>query len=154
LHLPRDVKLVSLSATVSNAEEFGAWLQEVRGDTEIIVSEVRPVPLTQHVLFGNELIDLFSSKGNDNSVNPDLVSKHHSKTRTSQVRNPRVAKFRGGHRNEPKLPKLDKPDTIELLEDANLLPAIFFIFSRKACDSAVKACQYASREQARSMKAI
>jgi ATP-dependent RNA helicase HelY len=50
LHLPKDVKIVSLSATVSNAEEFGAWLDEVRGDTQIIVSEVRPVPLNQHVL--------------------------------------------------------------------------------------------------------
>jgi ATP-dependent RNA helicase HelY len=57
LHLPKDVKIVSLSATVSNAEEFGAWLDEVRGDTEIIVSEIRPVPLNQHVLFGNELLD-------------------------------------------------------------------------------------------------
>ncbi|MEI8231746.1 MAG: DEAD/DEAH box helicase, partial [Actinomycetes bacterium] len=43
LHLPKDVKVVSLSATVSNAEEFGAWLDEVRGDTSVIVSEIRPV---------------------------------------------------------------------------------------------------------------
>ena len=144
LHLPKDVKLVSLSATVSNAEEFGAWLQEVRGDTEIIVSEVRPVPLTQHVLFGTELLDLFSTKSKDQVVNPELVTKHHAKTRTAQMRNPRAGKFRGNYRNEPKLPKLDKPETIELLQDANLLPAIFFIFSRKACDSAVKACQHSN----------
>lgn len=144
LHLPKDVKLVSLSATVSNAEEFGAWLQEVRGETEIIVSEIRPVPLTQHVLFGDELLDLFSAKSRDQTVNPELVTKHLAKTRTAQVRNPRAGKFRGGYRNEPKLTKLDKPDTIELLQDANLLPAIFFIFSRKACDSAVKACQHAN----------
>lgn len=144
LHLPKDVKLVSLSATVSNAEEFGAWLQEVRGETRIVVSEVRPVPLTQHVLFGNEILDLFSSKSRDIAVNPDLVSKHHAKMRTTQLRNPRAGKFRGGYRNEPKLPKLDKPETIQLLNDAKLLPAIFFIFSRKACDSAVKACLQAN----------
>jgi len=59
LHLPKDVKVVSLSATVSNAEEFGAWLDEIRGGTTVIVSEVRPVPLNQHVLFGDELIPLF-----------------------------------------------------------------------------------------------
>ena len=52
LHLPKDVKIVSLSATVSNAEEFGAWLDEVRGSTDIIVSEKRPVPLNQHVQIG------------------------------------------------------------------------------------------------------
>src|SRR5699024_7534018 len=48
LHLPPHVTLVSLSATVSNAEEFGDWLHTVRGNTEIIVSEHRPVPLYQH----------------------------------------------------------------------------------------------------------
>src|SRR5699024_677034 len=58
-HLGASVQLVSLSATASNAEEFGAWLQEVRGDTEIVVSEIRPVPLWQHVVIGEELIDLF-----------------------------------------------------------------------------------------------
>ena len=39
IHLPEAVRLVSLSATVSNAEEFGDWLQAVRGDTDVIVSE-------------------------------------------------------------------------------------------------------------------
>jgi ATP-dependent RNA helicase HelY len=62
IHLPQDVRLVSLSATVSNAEEFGAWLDTVRGETEIIVSEHRPVPLWQHVLVGRELVDLFATR--------------------------------------------------------------------------------------------
>ena len=61
IHLPQHVRLVGLSATVSNAEEFGDWLQAVRGNTEIIVSEDRPVPLDQHVLVGNKFIDLFDS---------------------------------------------------------------------------------------------
>ena len=69
LHLPKDVKIVSLSATVSNAEEFGAWLDEVRGDTEIIVSEIRPVPLNQHVLFGDEMIELFDDAGHTTAWN-------------------------------------------------------------------------------------
>jgi ATP-dependent RNA helicase HelY len=45
IHLPPNVLVVSLSATVSNAEEFGAWLTEVRGDVTVVVSEHRPVPL-------------------------------------------------------------------------------------------------------------
>ena len=53
IHLPEDVQVVSLSATVSNAEEFGAWLAEVRGDTEVIVEEHRPVPLWQHMMVGS-----------------------------------------------------------------------------------------------------
>ena len=52
IHLPPEVRLVSLSATVSNAEEFGAWLAEVRGDVSVVVSEHRPVPLWQHMMVG------------------------------------------------------------------------------------------------------
>ena len=61
IHLPDSVALVSLSATVSNAEEFGEWLETVRGDTATIVAERRPVPLYQHVLVGRRLMDLFAT---------------------------------------------------------------------------------------------
>ncbi|MCW1248770.1 DEAD/DEAH box helicase [Acaricomes phytoseiuli] len=60
IHLPLRVQLVSLSATVSNAEEFGAWLDTVRGQTTVVVSEHRPVPLWQHVMVGKDLVDLFA----------------------------------------------------------------------------------------------
>src|SRR3954471_12837592 len=70
IHLPDDVTVVSLSATVSNAEEFGEWLVTVRGDTEVVVEEHRPVPLFQHVLVGNRLYDLFDSAG---ETHPELV---------------------------------------------------------------------------------
>src|SRR3954447_15197161 len=75
IHLPSEVRMVSLSATVSNAEEFGDWLQAVRGDTDVVVSEERPVPLEQHILMRSKLIDLFDSSGlaATNRVNPELV---------------------------------------------------------------------------------
>lgn len=60
IHLPEHVQLISLSATVSNAEEFGAWLDTVRGATTVVVSEHRPVPLWQHVMAGGRLYDLFA----------------------------------------------------------------------------------------------
>src|SRR5215217_3228341 len=69
IHLPESVALVSLSATVSNAEEFGDWLAEVRGNHEVVVSEHRPVPLFQHMLVGTTMFDLFAG----NRVNPDLL---------------------------------------------------------------------------------
>src|SRR6187549_774896 len=69
IHLPDDVQVVSLSATVSNAEEFGDWLAEVRGNHEVVVSEHRPVPLFQHMLVGTTMFDLFAG----NRVNPDLL---------------------------------------------------------------------------------
>ena len=65
IHLPESVALVSLSATVSNAEEFGEWLETVRGDTTTIVEERRPVPLYQHVMVGKRLLDLFASSDVD-----------------------------------------------------------------------------------------
>jgi len=140
LHLPRDVKIVSLSATVSNAEEFGAWLDEVRGDTAIIVSEIRPVPLNQHVLFGDELMELFDPS--NVRVNPELSQRHANKLR-QPVNKP--TRGRRGYDNswqkqQSRIPKANKPEIIEILQDGDLLPAIFFIFSRAACEAAVKEC--------------
>lgn len=145
LHLPKDVRIVSLSATVSNAEEFGAWLEEVRGTTSVIVSEHRPVPLNQHVLFGDEMLELFDSSGRN--VNPELVSKHANK-----LRNPiaRPERGRRGHQGPQRarmqnlIPQISKPELIDLLEDQNLLPAIFFIFSRAGCEAAVRTCLHSS----------
>jgi len=140
LHLPKDVKVVSLSATVSNAEEFGAWLDEIRGDTAIIVSEIRPVPLSQHVLFGDELIPLFSEKEGDSRVNVDLVQRHANKMRApinKPVRGRRG--YQGFDQNLGRIARVTKPVVIEILDEADLLPAIFFIFSRAGCEAAVQA---------------
>lgn len=147
LHLPKDVKLVSLSATVSNAEEFGAWLEEVRGDTEIVVSEHRPVPLDQHVLFGDELMELFAAGSKNQRVNAELVQKHSSKLRIPIGKYTKGKKPKGElDRRFSRIPKLSKPEVVEILEDNDLLPAIFFIFSRVGCDAAVRAChQYGVR---------
>jgi len=139
LHLPKDVKVVSLSATVSNAEEFGAWLDEVRGHTEVIVSENRPVPLNQHVLFGDELIPLFDDRSTELRVNVDLVQRHANKMRAPNLR---PVRGRRGHpgldRNIGRIVRISKPEVIEILEDNDLLPAIFFIFSRAGCEAAVQ----------------
>ena len=72
IHLPEPVRVVALSATVSNAEEFGDWLDQVRGGTEVIVDEHRPVPLWQHVLAGNRLYDLFTDDEHTR-VNSELL---------------------------------------------------------------------------------
>src|SRR3954470_9121649 len=73
IHLPDDVLVVSLSATVSNAEEFGDWLDTVRGDTEVVVSEHRPVPLWQHLMIGNRVYDLFMNDELTLRLNPTLM---------------------------------------------------------------------------------
>jgi len=128
IHLSEAVQVISLSATVSNAEEFGEWLQTVRGDTEVIVSEVRPVPLYQHVLFGNRLVDLF---GENHKLNPELTRLERDSYR----------QVRGTWREKPKGPKsLTRSEVIEKLDREGLLPAITFIFSRNNCDAAVRQC--------------
>jgi ATP-dependent RNA helicase HelY len=139
IHLPQTVKMVSLSATVSNAEEFGDWLQAVRGDTDVIVSEERPVPLEQHVLVRNRLLDLFDSSGlaATNRVNPELAQlANYGGRHLNQKQSRDKARYRPGFRVDSA--KTDRPDLVALLDSRNLLPAIFFIFSRVGCDAAVR----------------
>jgi ATP-dependent RNA helicase HelY len=123
IHLPERVTLVALSATVSNAEEFGAWLQEVRGHTTVVVEEHRPVPLWQHVMAGDHLHDLFID---EDLVNPDLVRLMQRSGRP----HPR--------RRDPLTPW--RTDVIDRLQRDGLLPAIYFLFSRAGCDDAVDQC--------------
>jgi ATP-dependent RNA helicase HelY len=125
------VQVISLSATVSNAEEFGEWLGEVRGTTEVIVSEVRPIPLYQHVLIGNRLMDLFNEPGR---INPEILGLEREALR--KVKIPRGRRDRFGESDN----RLSRPEIIEKLQRENLLPAITFIFSRMGCDAAVKQC--------------
>ena len=131
IHLMESVQVISLSATVSNAEEFGEWLGEIRGDTEVIVSEIRPIPLFQHVLIGNRLLDLFEQPGR---VNPEILQREQEAIRRSSMGRNRRSRF-----DEPN-DRLSRSDIIEKLQRENLLPAITFIFSRIGCDAAVKQC--------------
>ncbi|MCY7326753.1 MAG: DEAD/DEAH box helicase [Microbacteriaceae bacterium] len=139
IHLPQPVRLVSLSATVSNAEEFGDWLQAVRGETDVIVSEERPVPLDQHILMRTKLIDLFDSSGlaATNRVNPELVQMARHGGRAISSRQSQDVGRRHSRGGRPDDTRMNRPAVIDLLESRNLLPAIFFIFSRVGCDQAV-----------------
>jgi len=134
IHLPESVRVVALSATVSNAEEFGDWLAQVRGGTEVIVDEHRPVPLWQHMMAGRRLYDLFTDD-NHRQVNPDLVRL----ARREEIRQPASRPGRGGHRPKRNAPPY-RPEIIDRLDAAGLLPAITFIFSRAGCDAAVQQC--------------
>lgn len=133
IHLMESVQVVSLSATVSNAEEFGEWLGTVRGTTDVIVSEIRPIPLYQHVLIGNRLMDLFKDSG---KINPELLALERESMRKVKMPRHRRERF------EESDNKLSRPEIIQTLDKQGLLPAITFIFSRAACDSAVNQCVF------------
>jgi ATP-dependent RNA helicase HelY len=134
IHLAESVRVVALSATVSNAEEFGDWLDQVRGGTEVIVDEHRPVPLWQHMLAGRRLYDLFTDDEH-HEVNPDLVRLAHRET----YRIPHSRPARGARRPRP-MGAPYRPEIIDRLDAEGLLPAITFIFSRAGCDAAVQQC--------------
>ena len=163
LGLAESVQVVALSATVSNAEEFGDWLREVRGAVDVVVSERRPVPLFQHVLAGTRLVDLFAHEaptaralpGGRADVNPELVKLATQDARLrDDARRPRGRSGRGQVKTRqgsgafggaahsrwtdsgPSLvPR--RSQMVTALDSDALLPAIVFVFSRQGCDSAV-----------------
>jgi ATP-dependent RNA helicase HelY len=149
IHLPESVRVAALSATVSNAEEFGEWLDQVRGGTTVIVDEQRPVPLWQHVLAGNRLYDLFTDDSASPGGRPPQTSPGHTRVNPELLRVAQRDTWierkapgrpgRGGRRPRRFAPAY-RPDVIGRLDASGLLPAITFIFSRAGCDAAVSQC--------------
>lgn len=157
IQLPAPVTVVALSATISNAQEFGRWIREVRGNCQVVTSDNRPVPLYQHMIVGNSLYDLYADRaevladsrqptvsthrtgknavtvGKLGYLNPDLqkaIKQPHRRGNSMHSRSRR--------RVARKIPaKFSRPRVLELLENADLLPAIEFVFSRAGCDDAV-----------------
>ena len=129
LNLDTDVVLVSLSATVSNVEEFGGWLSTVRGQTDIIVTEHRPVPLSQFMMVGRQIIPLFDERNSRRATAGAAITP--SINRAVVAASAKAEE--SGKRRGPK-----RSDVARHLDAANMLPAIYFIFSRVGCDAAVK----------------
>ena len=150
LHLSQDVRLVSLSATVSNAEEFGAWMETVRGDTTVVVDENRPVPLSQHIMVGRRLFDLFDTRAQSGDgaarlvVDRELVRHVKQRQALDHADRWQPAHGRGRGRSSGRTSAnnrpLPRPDVIAKLDQEGLLPAITFIFSRAGCDGALTQC--------------
>lgn len=183
LGLDEDVAIVALSATVSNVEDFGEWLRTVRGEFAVVVSERRPVPLFQHVMVGDRLIDLFEGEAPTARelpsermarVNRELlkVAKGEAFRVHDDARRPRGRTGRGrrdhgrgsgafGDATHPRFATkpIRRADMARVLARARLLPAICFIFSRVGCDAAVgqvlgSGVVLTSREEARALGEI
>jgi ATP-dependent RNA helicase HelY len=133
IHLPQEVDLVALSATVSNAEEVAAWMQTVRGETQPVIEERRPVELVHLYLAGDRgsdglhLVPTFVD--HDGELTPNPVA-----SRLDQ----RAAPSRRGRRSKLYTPW--RSEVVERLWDEQMLPAIDFVFSRAGCDAAVQQC--------------
>ncbi|WEV68306.1 DEAD/DEAH box helicase [Bifidobacterium sp. ESL0769] len=165
IHLPKSVKIVGLSATVSNVEDFCAWIESVRGATKLVVSEKRPVPLEQHVMVQSddqhepELIDLYRHNKNGvqtDKLNAKLVDRIDQLDRKAASRAHEEWR-RGKNRHRKGVEKRRRPGQVRrytprrwaVVDELNfmgLLPGIYFIFSRNGCDEAVEQCLRAGLE--------
>ncbi len=141
IHLPVEVQTASLSATVSNAEEFAAWQQTLRGHVEVIIEEQRPVEIRHWYFAGDELLPMFvRSAGGELLPNPrarELERRRRHQGRAEAGPRPQ----RGARRTTEKRAQTPfRADVVERLRSEGMLPAIYFIFSRRGCDQAVKQC--------------
>jgi ATP-dependent RNA helicase HelY len=135
IHLPASVALVCLSATVSNAEELAEWLTTVRGPTRLVLEERRPVELRNLYLVGDR-------QSEQPHLLPTLVDGRPNRE-AERLDNDNITARgpRRGHRRPRRrffTPR--RPEVIELLGDRDMLPALYFIFSRVGCEEAVAAC--------------
>ncbi len=124
IYCPPDIQLVALSATIANSEQLTAWIGRVHGPTELIYSDFRPVPLKYHFYNQKGMFPLLAESCK--KINPLLLNPKGKRNKNSDPRRKRDA-----------LPQLT--DILATLQEQDMLPAIYFIFSRRGCDRAVDA---------------
>ena len=125
IHAPPRLQMVCLSATVSNASEFTGWVSRCRGETRLVRAVQRPVPLR----------DLYAVR--------DRWGPQHMRMLPTFVQadgrkkpNPRISSLLSSGRNRRRFSAPRRAQVVEALSDENLLPAIYFIFSRAGCEAA------------------
>jgi len=127
--LDHRVKLVALSATVSNARDLAAWMDSLRGGVEPVLTSERPVKLKNFYFVGRELVPLFA-----NNVGRVIEEQLETAKRRPPQRQ-KSGRGRGGVELRPR-----RTDVIRELEKREMLPAIYFLFSRAACHDSVTYC--------------
>ena len=126
IHCPSRTQIIALSATIANADQLKSWINQVHGPTQLINSEIRPVPLDFLFCSAKGFHPLLNKK--KNGIHPNC----------KVWRSPKGQKIKGkvGRLVQPKSPSISF--VISRLFDQNMLPAIYFIFSRKGCDRALE----------------
>ena len=122
IYLPPRVRLLLLSATISNPEEVCAWLREIRGvSNRVVLSKERPVPLEMLFLFPDGLVTQLAGKRGLNA---------------------RIKRFfaSGPASRRRRFERINFGRIIRCLRELDLLPAIFFLKSRSDCDQAILSC--------------
>ncbi len=147
--LPPSVQLACLSATVSNAEEFGQWLAEVREGCDVVISEHRPVPLEHAYFVGDRIYPTFASGAAKAGRKAGGAELRAAKQARGGVPNPEVVMLerragtanrvsqRGRRYGGERLRPPRRSDVVAELARRRWLPAIYFLFSRDGCQQAV-----------------
>ncbi|KAJ8491440.1 hypothetical protein OPV22_013161 [Ensete ventricosum] len=160
IYSPKEVQLICLSATVANPDELAGWIGKIHGKTELVTSTKRPVPLTWHFSLKNSLLRLFDEKGKrmNRKLSLDYLQTSISRGEhfnESKTKKHRMGKVERGYSSVARLSQqtpLSKndmnyirrsqvpqiKDTLWQLAERKMLPAIWFIFSRRGCDAAVQ----------------
>jgi superfamily II RNA helicase len=113
---PSAIQLVALSATIANAEELTSWMARAHGPTDLVLTRHRPVPLRVHFFHRGQLVPLVNKSGKP-AFSPS--SRRGGGTRSLE-------------------PVTQPARVIARLREANMLPAIYFIFSRRGCEAALE----------------
>jgi superfamily II RNA helicase len=124
IYSPPEIQLVALSATVANAAELTEWIDQTHGPTDLVVSNFRPVPL-RFYYFGHQ--KLFPLLNQGKGLNPQLKNTFGGKNRN-----------RSGNRARRMQDVPDPRDVLAELHKRDMLPAIYFLFSRRGCEEAMK----------------
>ncbi|MEM6251412.1 MAG: DEAD/DEAH box helicase [Cyanobacteria bacterium P01_D01_bin.156] len=122
IYCPHEIQLVGLSATVANGDQLTDWIAKIHGPSQLIYSNFRPVPLTMHFATSKGIFPLLNEK-------KTALHSHLKRHR----RPPRRQK---GQKKKPVTATMAL--IVAQLQQRDMLPAIFFIFSRKGCDKAVQ----------------
>jgi ATP-dependent RNA helicase HelY len=128
IQAPKSIKLVGLSATIGNYQEIADWMAENRGGMETVFHNVRPVELKMWLAINNRFLPLFKGDGG-------IDQRTWTKAAQEEESSYRV----GGHRS---LPSNDLLHVVPELRNLDMLPAIYFIFSRRGCREALQRCAY------------
>jgi ATP-dependent RNA helicase HelY len=128
IQAPATIKLVGLSATIGNYQEIADWMAENRGGMETVFHNVRPVELKMWLAINNRFLPLFKGDG---GIDQRTWTKGAQEEEAS---------YRVGHYRS--LPSNDLLHVIPELRNLDMLPAIYFIFSRRGCREALQRCSY------------
>ena len=128
IQAPATIKLVGLSATIGNYQEIADWMAENRGGMETVFHDVRPVELKMWLAINNRFLPLFKGDGGIDQ-----------RTWTKAAQEEEASYRFGNYRS---LPSNDLLHVIPELRGLDMLPAIYFIFSRRGCREALQRCSY------------